>query len=92
MAKKTSSVHIEEYFWSLIEEYQNSKGIQSRNTALENILTEWNILKKLNLTPNTNNEIKTKDSNIDDNNEIKSKKDDGLDSVINNIYSGMSPD
>lgn len=92
MAKKTSSVHIEEYFWNLIEEYQNSKGIQSRNTALENILTEWNILKNLNLNPNTHDGIKFKDSNIDDNNELKEKEDDGFVSVINDIYSGMSPD
>ena len=90
MAKKTSSVHIEEYFWSLIEEYQNSKGIQSRNTALENILTEWNILKNLNLNSNTRNGIKYKDSNIDSNNEPK--EDDGFVSVIKDIYSGMSPD
>lgn len=92
MAKKTSSVHIEEYFWNLIEEYQNSKGIQSRNTALENILTEWNILKNLNLNPNTHDGIKFKDFNIDDNNEPKEKEDDGFVSVIKDIYSGMPLD
>ena len=40
MAKKTSSIHIENKLWDYIADYQLKNGIDSRNTAIEWILVE----------------------------------------------------
>ena len=47
MAKKSSTVYLEEVFWNMITEYQNNKGLSSRNDALQLILQEWDILRKI---------------------------------------------
>lgn len=40
MAKKTSSIHIEQKLWDYIADYQKQNNIDSRNTAIEWILVE----------------------------------------------------
>lgn len=47
MAKKSSTVYLEEKFWNMITEYQNDNGLSSRNDALLLILKEWDILRKI---------------------------------------------
>lgn len=45
MAKKSSTIHIENCFWDLIDEYKNENNMSSRNTAIECILSEYKALK-----------------------------------------------
>lgn len=40
MAKRTSSIHIENNLWEYIAEFQRQNDIDSRNTAIEWILVE----------------------------------------------------
>ena len=45
MAKKSSTVYIEENFWDMISKFQAERDLSSRNDAIQVILSEWNILK-----------------------------------------------
>lgn len=47
MAKKSSTVYLEEIFWNMITDYQKDKKLGSRNDALQLILQEWDILRKI---------------------------------------------
>lgn len=51
MAKKSSTIHIEQCFWDLIESYQNENKMSSRNTAIECILSEYKALKGISVRP-----------------------------------------
>lgn len=46
--KKSSTIHIEERFWNIIQEYQRINNIDSRNDAIQLILNEYEILKGMN--------------------------------------------
>ena len=46
MAKKSSTIHIENCFWDLIDNYQKANNMSSRNTAIECILSEYKALKE----------------------------------------------
>ena len=53
MARKSSTIHIEETFWNDIVEYMKENNIVSRNTAIEQMLMERRIiLKMMNPQPN----------------------------------------
>lgn len=69
MAKKPSTVYLEEKFWDMIAKYQIDNGLSSRNDALLLILKEWDILRRIdfnNININVTNENKiTSDSKID---------------------------
>lgn len=45
MAKKTSSVHLEESTWSIIDDFKNKFNLSSRNDALERIIFKFNIIE-----------------------------------------------
>lgn len=47
MAKKSSTVYIEENFWNMISKFQAERDLSSRNDAIQVILSEWNILKQI---------------------------------------------
>lgn len=47
MSKKSSTIHIEKCFWDLIEDYQKDNGMDSRNLAIECLLSEYKALKSL---------------------------------------------
>lgn len=45
MAKKTSSVHLEESTWKIIDDFKKQYGLTSRNDALERILFKFSIIE-----------------------------------------------
>lgn len=45
MAKKSSTIHIEERLWKYIQDYMKSERIDSRNTAIEHILLEHQMFR-----------------------------------------------
>lgn len=47
MAKKSSTVYIEENFWDMISKFRAERDLSSRNDAIQVILSEWNILKQI---------------------------------------------
>lgn len=47
MAKKSSTIYLEQKFWELITDYQSNNDLSSRNDALQLILQEWDILRKI---------------------------------------------
>ncbi len=47
MAKKSSTVYIEENFCDMISKFQAERDLSSRNDAIQVILSEWNILKQI---------------------------------------------
>lgn len=47
MAKKSSTIYLEQKFWTMITDYQEDNGLSSRNDALQLILQEWDILRKI---------------------------------------------
>lgn len=49
MAKKSSTVHLEQSTWDEVKEYQKENGGISRNEAIERMLTERRLLMKMNL-------------------------------------------
>ena len=46
MAKKSSTIHVEEFVWKEIENTQKNQNITSRNTAIEYLVAEYRGLKK----------------------------------------------
>nr|DAS56370.1 MAG TPA: hypothetical protein [Bacteriophage sp.] len=46
MAKKSSTIHVEEFVWKEIENIQKNQNITSRNTAIEYLVAEYRGLKK----------------------------------------------
>lgn len=72
MAKKSSTVYLEQKFWDMIEDYCEKNGFSSRNDGLTLILSEWNILKNIdfnniNITVNGSKEVIYKE--VEDNKE-----------------------
>lgn len=51
MAKKSSTVHLEQSTWDEIEKYQKENGITGRNDAIERMLLERRLLMNLNIRP-----------------------------------------
>lgn len=47
MARKSSTIHIEESFWNEISGYMKENKIDSRNAAIEQMLLERRILLKV---------------------------------------------
>lgn len=47
MAKRSSTVYLEEKFWEMIDKYQNDNKLSSRNDAFQMVLQEWSILTKI---------------------------------------------
>lgn len=41
MAKKSSTIHVEEFVWKEVERIQKEQGISSRNTAFEYIIAKF---------------------------------------------------
>lgn len=66
MAKKSSTIHIENCFWDLIDEYKNENNMSSRNTAIECILSEYRALKGTKTISKDDIEV---DTNVDTNEE-----------------------
>ena len=63
MAKKSSTIHVEDFVWKCFEKYQEENDITSRNTAIECIIAEYKALKSIGSNPiqNNNNIVKTID-------------------------------
>lgn len=53
MAKKSSTVHLEQSTWDEIEKYQKENGITGRNDAIERMLLERRLLMNLNIQPHS---------------------------------------
>lgn len=73
--KKTSSVHLEESTWSVIDEFKNKYNLSSRNDALERIIFKFNLIEndgiKINININgTVGTVKTKAKTIDQEDEF----------------------
>lgn len=89
MAKKPSTVNLEESIWNDIEHYMEENGV-NRNTAIEWMLLERRILISSNR--NDKNEIK-KEKEVDINpskDDVQEISDDNIElSVIDDILEGM---
>lgn len=62
MAKKSSTIYLEEKFWNIIKDYQSTNQLDSRNDAIQLILQEWEVLKKIdfsNISINVNGSKET---------------------------------
>ncbi|MGX4601712.1 hypothetical protein [Faecalimicrobium sp. JNUCC 81] len=66
MAKKSSTIHIEECFWKLIDKYQTDNKITSRNSAIEYILTEYKALQGIKLSSEFELETNLQEDNVND--------------------------
>lgn len=91
MAKRSSTVYLEERFWEMIDKYQDDYNMGSRNDAFQMILQEWSILKKIDfnnikvnvnissiedkITTKSNVENTISEENITSNHEEKEKVD-----------------
>ena len=87
MAKKASTINIEENFWKEIEDYMSIHGI-NRNTAIE-----WMLLERRTLLNSMNTQPKTEAPKIS--NERKQPKtteevDDFLDDAIDDVLEGLN--
>lgn len=80
MAKKSSTVHLEESTWKEIKDYQEENGGIGRNEAIERMLTERRLLIKMNLgiSKKENDEIA-----------ITKEKNDKTTEAINSVYDDM---
>lgn len=58
MAKKTSSFHLEEDIYKIIEDYQKENNLSSRNSALERIILEYKYLIKKDINNSFNSKEK----------------------------------
>lgn len=85
MSKKSSTIHIEKCFWDLIEDYQKDNGMDSRNLAIECLLSEYKALKSLTQI-NFNNQA---DVSVNSN---ASKKDDSNNDIIKKKLLQMESD
>ncbi|MBQ8992888.1 MAG: hypothetical protein IJ085_01970 [Turicibacter sp.] len=87
MAKKASTINIEENFWKEIEDYMSIHGI-NRNTAIE-----WMLLERRTLLNSMNTQSKKEMPKIS--NEQKQPKtteevDDFLDDAIDDVLEGLN--
>lgn len=80
MAKKSSTVHLDESTWREIKDYQEENGGISRNEAIERMLTERRLLMKMNLGL-AKKEI--------DEISVTREKDDKTTDAINSVYNDM---
>lgn len=47
MAKTSSTIYLEQKFWEIITDYQKKNNLSSRNDAIQLILKEWDILRRI---------------------------------------------
>ena len=96
MAKKSSTVNLESKFWDIIAKYQDDNNIDSRNEAIQYILHEWDILRKIdfsniNVTINGNvssvDNIKTSTTDNEVHNENKPEEE--KQQINPKIYNGI---
>ena len=99
MAKKSSTVNLESKFWNMIKDYQDENGIDSRNEALQYMLQEWDILRKIdfsniNITINgnisSNDAIKVDEEDNEVNNEDKQDKEQINPKILSGIIQAAS--
>lgn len=100
MAKKSSTVNLESKFWDIITKYQDDNNIDSRNEAIQYILHEWDILRKIdfsniNVTINGNvssvDNIKTSTADNEVHNEDKQEEKQQINpKIFNGIMSATS--
>ena len=86
MAKKASTINIEENFWKEIEDYMSVHGI-NRNTAIE-----WMLLERRTLLNSMNKNVRrevSKNSNVDKQPAIKEEPDDFLNDAIDDVFADM---
>lgn len=88
MAKKSSTIHVEEFVWKEIERVQNEYGISSRNTAIEYLIAEYKSLKGQSGKVETvaapeevKQEVKVE--------EVKPNVKDAFDNALDNLEDGM---
>lgn len=79
MAKRNSTIYLEDKFWKMIDTYQNENDFSSRNDAIQLILQEWSILRKIdfnniNINVNTTKEVVYKEKIEDKVKEIEETK------------------
>ena len=89
MAKKASTINIEQIFWDEIADYMERNDIGNRNTAIEFML-----LERRTLLNSTNTNIKTertKNESVEKRPIIKAEEsDDFLGDTIDDVFEGMS--
>lgn len=79
MAKRNSTIYLEDKFWKMIDAYQNENDFSSRNDTIQLILQEWSILRKIdfnniNINVNTTKEVIYKEKTEDKVKEIEETK------------------
>lgn len=88
MAKKASTINIEQVFWDEIADYMERNEISNRNTAIEFMLLERRTL--LNSTTTSIKAEAPKKEDIPKKPIIKEEDpDDFLDDTIDNVFDGM---
>lgn len=89
MAKRPSTIHVENFVWNEIERIQKEQDITSRNTAIEYLVAEYRGLKlqlgKSNIVIDVNENFE-KETKIEEN----SKKKDDFDVALKNLEDGMA--
>ena len=86
MAKKASTINIEENFWKEIEDYMSIHSI-NRNTAIE-----WMLLERRTLLNSMNTNVRrevSKNSNVVKQPTIKEEPDDFLNDAIDDVFADM---
>lgn len=81
MAKRSSTVYLEERFWEMIDKYQDDYNMGSRNDAFQMILQEWSILKKIDFN---NIKVNVNISSIEDRIITKSNIENSEESITSN--------
>ena len=98
MAKVASSINLERKFWDLIEDYQKKNGFTSRNDAIQLILHEWDILRKIdfnNIKININGNVPISNVSTETNNmnnepeEISNSSKDDKESIDPMVLEGI---
>lgn len=76
MAKRSSTVYLEDMFWDMISQYQEKNNLSSRNDALAFMLKEWEMFKQgsvINVVevPNIDNAIRLTNQSSTPTEEVK---------------------
>ena len=90
MARKSSTIHIEESFWDDISRYMEENKINSRNTAIEQMLIERRMLLKLfNINQHQNSELAKECLNRTTSTPIKTEQNTEIDLMIDDNFDMM---
>ncbi|SCJ45358.1 Uncharacterised protein [uncultured Clostridium sp.] len=89
MSKKSSTIHIEQCFWDLIEDYQKDNGMDSRNLAIECLLSEYKALKSLTQIRFNNNQSNLSDELTTNNSKSKKEEEDPLKKKLQQMEADM---